>query len=529
MKRSCIYVVNLHKVTGWVLALSLILGLAAPWAMATPLNADAPKLSHYTAKSGTIIAIEKGEQFTYLTVEDDTPGGLAVLVLGQYTVLLDDLELAEGAAVTAFILTNRPMTMQYPPHYYVSILEATPEEGIPFVKADIFDAELVSQDGWLKLNIGEDTVITDLQGEPFTGELGGKQLLVFYAVATRSIPALTTPERILVIDALVKEPREDEPEDAFPPAPAKLPYLGSFVGTISKVTKDTESTLLEVQSATAGFVHLKVNMVTFLLDGVKLEEGVEILAFFVHGPMTFIYPPQYNAFAICLAPENPAVIKGDTFAPSEVQQRLLSSDGMLTLTIGEHTQVLDIKGELYKGATIAGKPLLVYYSIATHSIPAQVTPTKIVVLELLTLTPTVDPAPPAEEVPLGERQSITMTIGSTVVGKGRLLLPEPPLAPQIVNGRTMLPFRYLVETVLDGGVTYDNLTGLVDARVGGYTFNMTLGQEDILIDGEAINFGQGPVNIDGTVLLPVRVFEILFEAIRWDAVNQVVTLIPKTP
>jgi hypothetical protein len=56
----------------------------------------------------------------------------------------------------------------------------------------------------LKLNIGEETVIKDIRGtlQEFTAEdLKGSECLVLYSVATKSIPAQTNPELVLILNS----------------------------------------------------------------------------------------------------------------------------------------------------------------------------------------------------------------------------------------------------------------------------------------------------------------------------------------
>jgi len=65
-----------------------------------------------------------------------------------------------------------------------------------------FDNGLVSEDNRLKLNISEETVITDLKGSRriFTeADIKGSTAIVVYSMSTFSIPAQTTPERVVIV------------------------------------------------------------------------------------------------------------------------------------------------------------------------------------------------------------------------------------------------------------------------------------------------------------------------------------------
>ena len=122
--------------------------------------------------------------------------------------------------------------------------------------------------------------------------------------------------------------------------------------------------------------------------------------------------------------------------------------------------------------------------------------------------------------------TIVLTIGSKVVTQNGVALADAPdVAPRIINGRTMLPFRYLIQTLLGGTVNFDPDTYEITAYVNGHTFQMTIDDPIILVDGEEVSYGQAPVIIDDRTLVPVRVFETVFTALLWDEPTQTVTII----
>ena len=67
------------------------------------------------------------------------------------------------------------------------------------IYAGEFDDNLESLDGTLKLNIGRSTEIVTSNGQPYDCSLAAQTLIVYYGVTTRSIPAQTTPRKIIVI------------------------------------------------------------------------------------------------------------------------------------------------------------------------------------------------------------------------------------------------------------------------------------------------------------------------------------------
>jgi len=120
-------------------------------------------------------------------------------IVGPETVLVMDGELEIGAEVTGFYDTSLPAPMIYPPQFSAVALTDR-DHG---VMIDRFDEELVSYDGSLQINLGEDTVITLQDGtefyDPSTETLANRAMVVVYHISTRSIPAQTTPEKIIVL------------------------------------------------------------------------------------------------------------------------------------------------------------------------------------------------------------------------------------------------------------------------------------------------------------------------------------------
>ena len=120
------------------------------------------------------------------------------------------------------------------------------------------------------------------------------------------------------------------------------------------------------------------------------------------------------------------------------------------------------------------------------------------------------------------------TIDSPELYQGDKLVSDSILPPQIINGRTMLPFRYIVQDLLGGEVGWDAENRTITAEVHGHSFVMVIDQEEILVDGQSLNFGQAPIIESGRTLLPLRAFEMVV-VLDWNAdLRQVsVSLMPE--
>lgn len=194
----------------FALAIIVVLTLAlAPTVFATTNEPPATPLPgpYYMEFSGRVIEInpyhnvdgsESGKLF--VLAQGAEAGMLMNFVVDEQTVMLTEGEIKLGANIVGFYLGNMPMIMIYPPQAHAALLAVNPPEG-QNVKAALFDENLTSDDNDLKLNIGENTEIVLQNGEPAPAglDLSNRRLVVFYTVSTRSIPAQTTPLRVIVL------------------------------------------------------------------------------------------------------------------------------------------------------------------------------------------------------------------------------------------------------------------------------------------------------------------------------------------
>ncbi|MDF2924896.1 MAG: copper amine oxidase-like protein [Paenibacillaceae bacterium] len=149
---------------------------------------------------------------TYVLVEDQA-GGLVNFLVTADTYMVTDAKLAVGATVTGFYDATLPVIMIYPPQYEAVVLAVDfPQD--QSIKVDRFDGHLVSADNQLKLNLADDTKIILPDGQNYEGELANRNLAVIYDVSTKSIPAQTTPLKVIVLPEAATPPVQAEPGEA---------------------------------------------------------------------------------------------------------------------------------------------------------------------------------------------------------------------------------------------------------------------------------------------------------------------------
>ena len=156
----------------------------------------------YTPVTGIITNIEylsNGNTQTctlLLTLEGENPSEPFQVQLPANAYVLNLHPFQIGDRATFFYATDAPMVLIYPPRY-TAIAGAYTPHGTSAV-LDVFHNNMVNADNTLMLNMAWNTPVTLLNGQPFTGNLGDKLLLVLYSMTTRSIPAQTTPEQVVV-------------------------------------------------------------------------------------------------------------------------------------------------------------------------------------------------------------------------------------------------------------------------------------------------------------------------------------------
>lgn len=168
------------------------------------VNEETELRSRFMSYTGVIKDISdyhSGDGAKIAAIEDES--GLPVnIIINEDTYVINKDKLAVGESLTVFCDALKPMILIYPPQISADV--AVVGEIDLNIKVDLFNKDLVSADNFLKLNISEGIEIVSEDGSKFEGELYDRKLAVLYGVSTKSIPAQTTPTKIIVLD-------EDEP------------------------------------------------------------------------------------------------------------------------------------------------------------------------------------------------------------------------------------------------------------------------------------------------------------------------------
>ena len=124
-------------------------------------------------------------------------GSIVNFVVTPATYFVDYVMVSVGNTVTGFYDANAATPLIFPPQFEAIIMARVEQN--QNVKVDYFNWQMVSSDGTLKLNISSFTQMLLANGQAFTANPAERILIVIYGATTRSIPAQTTPYKIIVL------------------------------------------------------------------------------------------------------------------------------------------------------------------------------------------------------------------------------------------------------------------------------------------------------------------------------------------
>ncbi|SDZ21453.1 copper amine oxidase N-terminal domain-containing protein [Tindallia californiensis] len=141
---------------------------------------------------------------------EDQEGNPFDLHLTEETIAITDELPKEGDSVIAYYDNRKPMITIYPPQYHAVVFMVSSDHQQLFVGE--FDEHLIDSTNYLRLIMQEDTMVIDHQHQVYEGPLEGKTLAVLYGAATKSIPAQTSPNLVVVLPEENETKDTDEPE-----------------------------------------------------------------------------------------------------------------------------------------------------------------------------------------------------------------------------------------------------------------------------------------------------------------------------
>lgn len=170
-----------------------------------PMNQNGSDHPRYLFVEGMIVNIEAVRMTSrqnkgctmFVTVEDDK-GNITNFTVTPMTYVADFITLKEGMRAAFYYLADAPAILIYPPQFSAAVVIPVKRNGM-FAAVGYFNRFLVNESQTLQLNLDRSVEVLTTNNQKFLGSPAEHDLVVFYENTTRSIPAQTTPGKIVVL------------------------------------------------------------------------------------------------------------------------------------------------------------------------------------------------------------------------------------------------------------------------------------------------------------------------------------------
>ena len=133
---------------------------------------------------------------SFASVEDGS-GNIVNFMITPSTCVVDFETLSVGMSCTFWYSMDAPAPLIYPPQY--NAVAAAREKNGRMVQVGYYNNALVNEDRTLQLNLDGSVEVRTTNNQYFQGNPSNHNLVVTYGSSTRSIPAQTTPFKIVVL------------------------------------------------------------------------------------------------------------------------------------------------------------------------------------------------------------------------------------------------------------------------------------------------------------------------------------------
>ena len=156
----------------------------------------------FLSAEGTIAEIESfgrsADGCRILIKLENQDGNVTEFVISADTYVADFTTLTEGMEVQFYYRTDVPVPLIYPPRYPAAVVVPKRSDGL-FVTVGYFNGALINEEQTLQVNLDSNVEMITPNNQKYLGSPAHHSLVVFYRNSTRSIPAQTTPEKIVVL------------------------------------------------------------------------------------------------------------------------------------------------------------------------------------------------------------------------------------------------------------------------------------------------------------------------------------------
>lgn len=179
-------------------------GMMPPDGMGNPGEMTPMRKGTFASVTGTIVDMiptRMGNRranpcMIYTTIED-MDGNTVNFIISPTTYVADNETLSVGMMCTFWYRTDAPVPLIYPPQYNAVVVAQ--EKNGRSIDVSFYNSALVNEAQTLQLNLDGMVDVRTTNNQYYQGSPANHNLVVYYDNTTRSIPAQTTPKKIVVL------------------------------------------------------------------------------------------------------------------------------------------------------------------------------------------------------------------------------------------------------------------------------------------------------------------------------------------
>lgn len=134
---------------------------------------------------------------TIFTTIEDVDGNTVNFIITPSAYVVDFVTLSVGMMCTFWYRTDVPVPLIYPPQYNAVVVAEDRNDRM--IDVGFYNNFLLNEEQTLQLNLDGSVKLRTTNNQYYQGNPANHNLVVIYHTSTRSIPAQTTPERVVVL------------------------------------------------------------------------------------------------------------------------------------------------------------------------------------------------------------------------------------------------------------------------------------------------------------------------------------------
>ena len=450
------------------------------------------------SENSSVVEIQQNQKYIQyrVTVKEATPTTIVAEVDGvdtTFNITEDTLFISktrdlpkEGESFVILVDANSPAPAVYPPVYTAFAIIRTEASVYAGTLTKVDEETLSFEDNSMKLVTGE----TGFEVQ----DLDGKDVIAVYSQTTFSLPAIAVADMIVTLDKEEAEEEEEVIEETVDYTYTN-PYIIYDI-TVKNVTE--EGIVAEYVGGEATFATTESTIFNSKTKDMPKEGDQMKVVIDGRLPMTLQEPPVYTVSALIRADEN--VYAGEF---DEEDGMLVSKDKALAL---------NLEGTDYDMEALDDNDLVVIYGASTRSIPAQTTPTQVIVLNDNNADFEEYLKEEADKKKNANNCCIDIYVDRIKIDFSKYSNVEPVIEDDF----TLVPLRAIAEA-LGCLVEYDDAQKLITISNDKIKVELTLNADKANVNGEEKQLQKEAKVVDGRTLVPARfVSEAMGHDVDWD-------------